>query len=141
MKVAFAIAQACFSMPPPTRRLYDVTNAELPVDFVRAWPQINVRLHEGGHGIRPWAQHANAAFVGQWALSLQSSWNDRAKRSFFPLVQRIVLQAQEIQTHGVRNVQGATQLAEDLSTAWTAVLETGSRKLNRCGTIAVWMLR
>ena len=114
-------------MPPPTRRLYDVTDAELPADFVRAWPQITVRLHEGGHGIRPWAQHANAAFVGQWALSLQSSWNDRANRSFFPLVQRIVLQAQEIQTHGVRNVQGATQLAEDLSTAWTAVLETGSR--------------
>ena len=63
IKVAFAIAQACFPMPPPTRRLYDVTDAELPADFVRASPQITVRLHEGGHGIRPWAQHANAAFV------------------------------------------------------------------------------
>ena len=47
---------------PPGGFTTSLMQISQPADFVRAWPQITVRLHEGGHGIRPWAQHAKANY-------------------------------------------------------------------------------
>jgi hypothetical protein len=41
--------------------------------FRFAYDQICLGFKDGGHGLRPWAQHGDAAFVGQWALSLSDN--------------------------------------------------------------------
>ena len=43
--------------------LHSVTDAALPPQFVEAYHQIRLDLAAGGHGMRSWAEHADAAFV------------------------------------------------------------------------------
>ena len=58
--------------------LYDVNADDIPRDFLLAWQQMVLPFEHGGHGLRRWQQHADAAFVGQWALSVQTGWDDEA---------------------------------------------------------------
>ncbi len=53
--------------------LRSVLYAILPPDFVRAYDQIRLDAKVGGHGLRAWSLHADAAFVRQWALTVQSA--------------------------------------------------------------------
>ena len=45
----------------------------LPAGFVRAYSQVRLDAKAGGHGLRAWSLHADAALVGQWALTVQSA--------------------------------------------------------------------
>ena len=58
---------------PSDQPLHQVQNASLPPAFVRAYEQIGLDVGVGGHGLRKWAHHADAAYVGQWALTVQSA--------------------------------------------------------------------
>ena len=53
--------------------LHSVPDAALSPQFVRAYAQVCLDMGAGGHGLRAWARHADAAFVGQWALTVQSA--------------------------------------------------------------------
>ena len=118
--------QGLIPLPPVGRRLYEVHDDELPPEFARAWPQIALRLSEGGHGLRPWAEHIDAAFVGQWALTMQSSWNSAHNCSFFPVLEAAVEQAHNVCDTGV-SAADTLPLASDLAAAWTAVVSTSQR--------------
>ena len=48
-----------------------VPDAALSPDFIRAYAQVRLDVTAGGHGLRQWADHAHAAYVGQWSLSVQ----------------------------------------------------------------------
>ena len=113
-------------LPPVGRRLHEVRDDELPPEFARAWPQIALRLSKGGHGLRPWAEHIDAAFVGQWALAMQSSWDSAHNCSFFPVLETVVEQAQTVCDNGV-SAADTLPLASDLAAAWTAVVSTGQQ--------------
>jgi hypothetical protein len=43
--------------------------------------------------MRPWAGHANAAFIGAWSLIVQSAWSEELGRSFFLVLDDIMAQA------------------------------------------------
>ena len=53
--------------------LHSVPDTALPAEFVRAYSQVRLDAKVGGHGLRAWSLHADAAFVGQWALTVQSA--------------------------------------------------------------------
>eukprot|EP01046_Picozoa_sp_COSAG06_P041967 COSAG06_NODE_5282_length_3588_cov_17.136715_3_plen_153_part_00 len=53
--------------------LHMVTDADLPQEFLRSYDQVQIGSSFGGHGLRDWARHSDAAFVGQWALAIQSA--------------------------------------------------------------------
>ena len=53
--------------------LHGVSDASLPPTFVKAYQQVRLDATGGGHGLRAWTLHADAAFVGQWSLTLQSA--------------------------------------------------------------------
>ena len=50
-----------------------VPDTALSPDFNRAYAQVRLDVSAGGHGLRTWAEHAHAAYVGQWSLSVQSA--------------------------------------------------------------------
>jgi hypothetical protein len=61
--------------------------------------------------LRPWAGHANAAFIGAWSLTVQSAWSEELGRSFFPVLDDIMAQAHA-------STAGSCLLAQDLRHAW-----------------------
>ena len=78
--------------------LYDVLDDKLPLDYHVAYRQITLAFQDGGHGLRPLAQHADAAFVGQWSLSVQSGWNTSTGRSFYPILTQVLEEAAKAET-------------------------------------------
>ena len=53
----------------------------MPPEFVKAYEQIRVDASAGGHGLRAWALHADAAFVGQWSLTDRSEMRQHTRDS------------------------------------------------------------
>ena len=53
--------------------LHGVLDASLDPAFLEAYEQVSLDVGLGGHGLRDWAAHADAAFVGQWSLTCQSA--------------------------------------------------------------------
>jgi hypothetical protein len=51
--------------------LYDVPDTAIEKHFQFAYDQICLGFKDRTHGLLPWAQHGDATFAGQWALSLQ----------------------------------------------------------------------
>ena len=45
---------------------------------------------QGGHQLRRWADFADAAFIGQWALTVQTAHDLTTGRSMFPIFERIL---------------------------------------------------
>jgi hypothetical protein len=70
-----------------------------------------VALRSGGSALRPWAGHANAAFIGAWSLTVQSTSSEKLGRSFFPVLDDIMGQAHA-------PTEGSCLLAHDLRYAW-----------------------
>ena len=71
IKVAVAIMQGKYQMPSRTCEesgeamyLHRVTDADLPQEFLRSYEQVQIGSSFGGHGLRDWARHSDAAFVG-----------------------------------------------------------------------------
>ena len=119
IKVACAAIQGLITVPP-TGHLYDVRDEDLPLDYHVAYRQITLAFHDGGHGLRPWAQHADAAFVGQWALSVQSAWNKAEGRSFYPILTQVLTEAAKDDAAPV------LRISRDLRSAWKNSLGTAN---------------
>ena len=142
IKVACAAIQGTVTLPPATWpagpswpggpagdwhggdvHLYDVPDVAIEKRFRFAYDQICLGFKDGGHGLRPWAQHGDAAFVGQWALSLQSAWSLDLGRSHFPVLHDVTNEAHaaHADTTGAPTVidnATITPLGYDLACAW-----------------------
>ena len=72
--------------------LHGVADASLPPEFVKAYEQIRLDASAGGHGLRAWALHADAASVGQWSLTVQSAQIPRAPvgELYYPILTHVV---------------------------------------------------
>ena len=77
---------------PSDQPLHQVQNASLPSAFVRAYEQISLDVGVGGHGLRKWAHHADAAYVGQWALTVQSA-TEVSGECHYPVLNQVVDEA------------------------------------------------
>jgi hypothetical protein len=69
IKVAFACIVGVQAMPD-TGYLADVPDTALSDSFHLSYEQASLALRDRGQGLRPWQQHSDAAFLGQWALTL-----------------------------------------------------------------------
>ena len=63
-------------------RMHGILDASLDPRFLDAYEQVSLDVHLGGHGLRNWAAHADAAFVGQWSLTCQSALVPASCRRF-----------------------------------------------------------
>jgi hypothetical protein len=118
IKVACAAIQGLITVPT-TGHLYDVKDTSLPQDYNVAYRQITLAFRDGGHGLRPWAQHADAAFVGQWALSVQSARDEVNKRSFYPILTQVLTEAALDD-----DFVPVLRISRDLRSAWANCLGT-----------------
>ena len=81
---------------PRDRRLHSVTDADLPPDFVEAYAQVRLDVGVGGHGLRSWAEHADAAYVGQWSLTCKSAVDALASQAqgrvvlHYPVLEHVI---------------------------------------------------
>ena len=98
--------------------LHGVSDAALPPDFVRAYSQIRLDAKFGGHGLRAWSVHADAAFVGQWALTVQSAQvrGEDDGVLHYPVLAHVVEQA-SASLRGGGAVVGMP-IVRDLAEAW-----------------------
>eukprot|EP01052_Picozoa_sp_SAG31_P032166 SAG31_NODE_3498_length_4194_cov_2.855922_2_plen_148_part_00 len=93
---------------------------------------------QGGHQLRRWADFADAAFIGQWALTVQTTHDLTTGRSMFPIFERILADAHALQHHGDVSADPC-QLAQDLCDAWTRLLHRA--QTNAAGADAAgWIL-
>ena len=80
--------------------LHMVTDADLPQEFLRSYDQVQIGSSFGGHGLRDWARHSDAAFVGQWALAIQSAkigcGPEGTPDTWFPILEDVVQQANDL---------------------------------------------
>ena len=115
--------------------MHMVTDADLPQEFLRSYDQVQIGSSFGGHGLRDWARHSDAAFVGQWALAIQSAkigcGPEGTPDTWFPILEDVVQQANDL---GI--VLGALPLADqtpcdsivvDLLEAWNRCVEATRR--------------
>ena len=120
IKFAFAAIEGIVTLPPHTTTAADGT---VTTNYMHAQPDsvyphgfnlsyAQAALRSGGSALRPWAGHANAAFIGAWSLTVQSAWSEELGRSFFPVLDDIMAQA-----HAPPTV-GSCLLADDLRHAW-----------------------
>jgi hypothetical protein len=111
IKVAFACIVGVQAMPD-TGYLADVPDTALSDSFHLSYEQASLALRDGGQGLRPWQQHSDAAFLGQWALTLQSADDVQNERCFYPVLQDVLSQAV------AENDAYTCNLAQDLHAAW-----------------------
>eukprot|EP01050_Picozoa_sp_SAG11_P003466 SAG11_NODE_196_length_12778_cov_6.887767_6_plen_147_part_00 len=73
----------------------------------------------------------DATFVGQWALTVQSAWDTNSATSFFPLVTKVLQQAQAVCDAADAGTAppAVLPLAQDLAAAWVAVVGTRDQAL------------
>ena len=108
-------------MPPEGTYLWQVPAERLPADFALAYEQMKLPFKQGGHQLRRWADFADAAFIGQWALTVQTTHDPTTGRGMFPIFERILADAHALQHHGDASANPC-QLAHDLCDAWTRLL-------------------
>ena len=108
--------------------LHSVPDAALSPQFVRAYAQVRLDLGAGGHGLRAWARHADAAFVGQWALTVQSA--ARPERmgggSHYPILDVVVAAASQHDGGG----SASMPIVRDLASAWRRCCATTERAVH-----------
>lgn len=113
---------------PADCKLYSVVDADLPADFIEAYRQVTLDVGVGGHGLRSWAVHADAAFVGQWALTYKSAIDaretDRQKRIVlhYPVLARVIDAA-------AAGVGPTMPIVSDVRVAWDRSLELTRKAL------------
>ena len=103
----------------------DVSDSQMTPEFVRAYPQMVLPTYQGGLGVRRWSAHADAAYVGQAALSWQSSMVPDAEGiedTLFPALRTIIQAAGFLRVVpvGTPRPAGALRGAYDLAQAWAA---------------------
>ena len=103
IKVAMAALCAQIEIPPADKVafLYQVEDAELPTQFLKAYPRMQLHEFAGGLRLRPWKEYGDPAFTGLWAQTLQSSMIPLRRGSTsmmpaFPAVERIIVDAEAI---------------------------------------------
>ena len=122
VKVAFACIVGALR-PSAEGTLADVPDTMLSEGFLKSYAQACLGLKDGGMGLRLWAQHCDAAFLGQWALSLQSAHDKLNDRCFYPVLRTTLSAAVDAGGHVGRELPlpedaGGTPLARDLARAW-----------------------
>ena len=81
------------------RYLYEVTDSELPAQFLKAYARMGLHENAGGLGIRHWRHYTEPAFVGMIARSWQSSIvpvpgdDSGALMTAFPALEEVLRQA------------------------------------------------
>ena len=108
---------------PDAGRCSDVADVELTPQYRRAYDQIGLSPYAGGLGIRRWAPHADAAYVGQWAQVWQSSMvthGDGTVDTLFPALRTVIAAAGCLRDVpiGAPQPAGALDIAWDLAQAW-----------------------
>eukprot|EP01043_Picozoa_sp_COSAG02_P031558 COSAG02_NODE_2066_length_9960_cov_3.087009_2_plen_131_part_00 len=83
--------------------LHQVTDEELPRQFVKAYPRMGLHVCAGGLGLRQWRFYVSAAFVGMWAHAWQSSMVPMIKGSkvvmpAFPALERVIVDAERVRS-------------------------------------------
>ena len=116
-----AIKVACAAIAgrviiPDEGHLHEVQDTELPRDFNIAYEQICLPFSQGGHGLRAWARYSNAAFAGQWGLTIQSATNMRTGKSHYPVLQQVLQEAEQIRKGAPG--EGKLVISLDLANAW-----------------------
>ena len=93
-----------------------------------AYHQIRLDLAAGGHGMRAWAAHADAAFVGQWALSVQSAQVRGADVGVlhYPVLTRVLERAAGY-LKDASSDDGSMPMVLDLASAWQRSMERTRR--------------
>jgi len=98
--------------------LHQVPDAALTEEFVRAYAQVRLDVGVGGHSMRSWGQFADAAFVGQWALTVQSARvSANHVGSHYPILDRVVADAAAHDANPA-GVVCAMPIVVDLALAW-----------------------
>ena len=130
IKFAWAAINGHAILPPETvtdddgtiRRVYlhEQPQDSYPEHYDLSYDQVQLPFKAGGHGIRPWAAHGDAAFIGQWALSTQTAWSGELGRSYFPVLTDVIERAA---LPAPANA-GEDRLADDLRGAWARSLAT-----------------
>ena len=116
--------------------LHSVPDEALSPDFVRAYAQVRLDVSAGGHGLRAWAEHANAAYVGQWSLSVQSAVvpPERGGGSHYPVLEYVLSNASR-RLAGDADADDSMPVIADLAHAWQHCCET-TRSAVRLGLVS-----